>query len=114
MDSILTSVKKILGIKEEYDVFDPDLIMYINSVFVILSQIGIASGKSYSIYDDTQNWTDYIPESPTLELVKTYVCAKVRMMFDPPTSSILSETYDRLIQELEERLKYEVETIIND
>ena len=109
MDSILTSVKKVLGIKEEYEHFDADIIMHINTVFMILNQMGIGDG-SFTIHDKDAIWTDYLENGPKLEMVKTYVSAKVKMVFDPPSSSVLSEAYNKVIQELEWRLNYEYET----
>lgn len=109
MDSILTSVKKVLGIKEEYEHFDADIIMHINTVFMILNQMGIGDG-SFTIQDKDAIWTDYLENGPKLEMVKTYVSAKVKMAFDPPSSSVLSEAYNKVIQELEWRLNYEYET----
>ena len=109
VDSILTSVKKVLGIKEEYEHFDADIIMHINTVFMILNQMGIGDG-SFTIQDKDAIWTDYLENGPKLEMVKTYVSAKVKMVFDPPSSSVLSEAYNKVIQELEWRLNYEYET----
>ena len=60
MESILTSIKKLLGITEEYDQFDPDIIMHINSVFMVLTQLGVGPAEGFSIEDDTAVWTDFI------------------------------------------------------
>lgn len=62
-DSILTSVKKMLGLSEEYDAFDLDIITHINSVFTILTQIGVGPGNGFMIEDKTPVWTDFIQDS---------------------------------------------------
>lgn len=106
MDSILTSIKKLLGITEEYEHFDPDIIMHINSVFMILTQMGVGPSEGFSISDKYAEWTDFIPEINTgqLEAVKSYMGLKVRLLFDPPASSAVTETMNRMISEFEWRL----------
>lgn len=109
MDSILTSVKKLLGIAEEDTSFDTDLIIHINSVFSILIQLGVGSPEGFSIEDNTAVWTDFIKDGTNLELVKSYVYMKVRLLFDPPTSSSAIETSKSLINELEWRINVTVD-----
>ena len=104
MESILTSIKKLLGIAEEDTNFDQDLIMHINSVFMILTQLGVGPSKGFSIKDENDVWSDYIPEQSSLEAVKSYVYMKVRLMFDPPLSSAVADAINRNISELEWRL----------
>ena len=103
-DSILTTIKKMLGISEEYEHFDIDIITHINSTFSILAQLGVGPDKGFSIHDKTVKWSDYMPENATLEMVKTYVQLKVRMLFDPPSSNAVLESFNRTIRELEFRL----------
>lgn len=109
MDSILTSVKKMLGISEEYEHFDADLIMHINSAFSILTQIGVGPSDGFSIEDESALWTDFTEEKSTIECVKSYVFLKVRLMFDPPMSSAILESMKALISELEWRLNVAVD-----
>ena len=110
MDSILNTVKKSCGISEDYDVFDTDIIMHINSVFMILYQMGVGPSTAFRIEDETAVWTDFIPEEEeNFESVKTYVGMKVRLMFDPPSSSSHMECINQLISELEWRLNFESE-----
>lgn len=109
MESILTSVKKMLGIVEEYDHFDADIIMHINSVFSILTQLGVGPSEGFSISDKNAAWTDFIPANPKLEMVKSYVYLKVRLLFDTPTSSAVTEAMNRQISELEWRM-----TVVSD
>lgn len=105
MESILTSIKKMLGIAEDYTQFDADIIMHINSVFTILTQLGVGPSEGFYIEDETAEWLDFIPDLTKLQAVKTYMYLKVRLVFDPASigSSTLA-SYERQIQELEWRL----------
>ena len=105
MDSILTSVKKMLGIAEEYEHFDADLIMHINSVLSILTQLGIGNPEGFAIHDATALWSDFTPSYPKLELIKSYMHTKVKLLFDPPTSSSVLESMKRITDELEWRIQ---------
>lgn len=109
MESILTSVKKMCGITEEYEAFDMDIIMHINSVFMILTQMGVGPAEGFFIEDKDSLWTEFIPESTKLQAVKSYMYLKVRMMFDPSNSGTISERYQQLINELEWRLNVQVD-----
>ena len=109
MDSILTSIKKLLGITEEYEHFDPDIIMHINSAFMILNQLGVGPEEGFSIRDKSSTWDEFIPEGSNLEAVKTYVHLKVKLMFDPPLSSTVIEAIKSQINELEWRLNVSVD-----
>lgn len=108
--SILSSVKKMLGIEPEYTQFDADIIMHINTVFSILHQMGIGPEDGFTITDDSATWEDFIGDSNKLEMVKTYVYFKVRLMFDPPSSSFVLDSMNHQISELEWRLYTQVET----
>ena len=113
MDSILTSIKKLLGITEEYENFDQDIIMHINSAFMILNQLGVGPKSGFSINDKSSTWDEFIPESGNLEAVKTYVHLKVKLMFDPPLSSTVIEAIKSQINELEWRLNVSVDPPID-
>ena len=104
MDSILTSIKKLLGITEDYEHFDQDIIMHINSVFMILTQMGVGPADGFRIEDDSATWSDFTSDLKVLESVKSYMYLKVRLLFDPPTSSSVLDSTNRLISELEWRL----------
>ena len=107
--SILTSIKKLLGIAEEDTSFDHDIIMHINTVFAILAQLGVGPANGFSIEDDGAIWSDYLGNVTNLELVKSYIYMKVRSMFDPPTSSILADAMNKNISELEWRINTTVD-----
>lgn len=111
MDSILTSIKKLLGITAEYKQFDPDLIIHINSVFLILKQIGIGPEQGFSISGEYETWKQFLPEgSENFEAVKSYMYIKVKLLFDPPTSSAVMEAMNRIASEYEWRLNVEAES----
>lgn len=104
MDSILTSIKKLLGIAEDYTQFDSDLIMHINSVFMILTQLGVGPEDGFTIEDAYAEWSDFVSPGDNLELIKSYMHLKVKLLFDPPTNSSLIDSMDRMINEFEWRL----------
>lgn len=108
-DSILTSVKKMLGIAEDYTEFDLDIITHINSVFMILAQIGIGPADGFMIQDKSTTWRDYISSGKNLESVRSYMALKVRLIFDPPLSSSVAEAMKQNITELEFRLNFQAE-----
>lgn len=111
MDSILTSVKKMLGITEEYTQFDADIIMHINSVFMILNQLGIGPNEVFSITDKNAIWDDFKVENQYTEAVKSYTYLRVRLLFDPPSTGPLSEAIERQIKELEWRMNVFVDCL---
>lgn len=110
MDSILDSVKKLLGITKEYTAFDPDIIIHINSVFFTLNQLGVGPEEGFSISDSSTTWEDYLPEGSKLEAVKSYIYLKVRMLFDPPTSSFVLTSMENQAKEYEWRLNVQAES----
>lgn len=110
MDSILTSIKKMLGIAEEYTHFDEDIIMHINSVFMTLTQLGVGPAEGFRIRDDSAIWADFMPDSPVFESVKTYVFLRVKLIFDPPLTSAVIDSYERQIDEFEWRLNVSAES----
>ena len=109
MNSILTSIKKLLGISEEYTQFDEDIIMHINTVFLNLTQLGVGPEEGFVIEDDVASWEDFINDNAQLQAVKTYVYLKVKLLFDPPLSSSVIESMNRMIAELEWRLNAAVD-----
>lgn len=102
--SILKSTKKILGIEAEYDAFDLDVITHINSVFVTLNDLGIGPNEGFMIEDDDALWADFLGSDPRLNSVKSYVYLRVRLLFDPPTSSYLITALNEQVKELEWRI----------
>lgn len=116
MDSILTSVKKMLGIAEDYTHFDADLIIHINTVLTMLRQLGVGPVEGFVITDSTATWDDFLSytDSMELEMVRTYVYHKVKLLFDPPLSSSVLSSTERLTKELEWRLNVAAENYKED
>lgn len=110
MESILTSIKKLLGIAEEYDHFDSDITMHINSVFMVLTQLGVGPSDGFTIHDKSAVWMDFIPDTTKVEALKTYIYLRVKLIFDPPLSAAVMESMNRQISELEWRLNVAAET----
>lgn len=110
MDSILTSIKKLLGITGEYEHFDPDIIMHINSAFSVLTQLGVGPAEGFYIDDESTEWSEFLQNDSRLEFVKTYIYLKVKLGFDPPLSSAVLESINRQISELEWRINVSVDS----
>lgn len=110
-NSILVSTKKTLGLMADYTSFDPDIIMFINSAFASLNQIGVGPEEGFAIEDDIPSWTDFVGSDPRLNQIKTYVFLKVKMLFDPPGTSYLLDAYTKQILEHEWRLNVRRESI---
>lgn len=106
MKSILGSVRKMIGgIAGEESPFDSDLIIHINSVFTIVNQLGVGPKEVYSITGEDETWDDFFSDTKIINLVKSYVYLKVKILFDPPTSGVLHEALERQITEAEWRLR---------
>ena len=108
--SILDSIKKMLGIDASYTIFDQDIIMHINTVFIILNQLGVGPSEGFSIEDNKKTWKDYLNDDTKLESVKSYIYLKVKLLFDPPLSTAVIEAIKQQINELEWRLNVEAES----
>lgn len=114
MKNILNSVKGVLGITEDYTHFDQQLLMHINSVFTILNQLGVGPVKGF-IADDKSDWDDFFKDDELQqELVKSYVYIKVRLLFDPPTSSFVLESLQKQANEYEWRLNVLVDPKVEE
>lgn len=116
-DSILTSVKSKIGMLEDYTEFDNDIVDYINSVFMILKQLGVGPKEGFSITDSSTTWDEFISEpnrKAELQGVKTYIYQKTKLIFDPPQSSALLEALKQSIAEFEWRLNLEAESSDNE
>lgn len=105
-DRILASTKKVLGVPEDYTAFDLDIMTHINTAFSVLTQIGVGPAEGFFIEDGDAVWSDFITDNITLNMVKTYVYLKSRILFDPPTTSFLIEALNKQIAEYETRISY--------
>lgn len=110
MDSILTSIKLLLGITEDYEAFDQQIITHINSVFMILTQLGVGPPEGFMITSKIDTWNEFISDEKKMQLVKSYTYLKVKMLFDPPSSSAVMDCTNRMINEFEWRLNSQAES----
>lgn len=99
--SILTSIKKALGLTEDYTHFDSDIIMHINTVLFRLKSLGVTPSADLIITDYTSVWNDLLIGRTDLEAVKTYVYLNVRLLFDPPQTSFVINSFKEQIATLE-------------
>ena len=104
MDSVLESVKKMLDIDPDYDAFDPELIIHINSALGVAKQVGVQLNPDFIIYDSSKTWSEVVQDPEAIPLVKSYIYLKVKLIFDPPNTGVLHEAMERQIQEFEWRL----------
>lgn len=104
MASILETVKKVLGIPLSHEEFDPEIILHINSVLSTLNQNGVGPDNGFEIEDNAATWESFLGTDPRLNNVKTYTALKVRLVFDPPTTSFAIEAMERIVKELETRI----------
>ena len=109
MESILLSIKKLLGIDENYTQFDTDIIIHINTVLMALTQIGVGPEEGFAIMDEYAVWEEFIGNKNYLNPVKTYVYMRVKLLFDPPLSSAAVESLKNIADEFEWRLQVAVE-----
>ena len=103
-ESILIYVKKLLGIQDDYNHFDPDVIYGINAAFGVLTQLGVGPEEGFMISDDSAKWNDFVADTARLSLIKPYVYLKTRLLFDPPSSKALIDSINKTISEYEYRL----------
>lgn len=112
-DSILNSTKKVLGVEPDYKIFDNDILTFINLAFFNLTQLGVGPVDGYAITSEENVWSEFIGVTKRIESVKTYVALKVRLLFDPPSTSAVLESINRSISELEWRLNLQSEGAFN-
>ena len=109
-NSILSTIKKMLGLDADYDAFDTDIIIHINSALRNLMQLGVGPSTGFSINGDFETWNHFLGEATDLEGVKTYVYLKTRLAFDPPATSFVLEAIKAMISEYEWRINVQVDT----
>lgn len=107
-ESILTTIKKLLGIDSSYTAFDRDIIVNINTTINILYQIGVDSCRNFFVEDDSQTWGEMLDSNTLLNIVQTYMYLRVKSMFDPASGSA-NESLNRIQQELEWRINFTVD-----
>lgn len=105
MDSILTSIKKMLGISSEDTSFDTDIIIFINSIISVLWDLGVGLSETFKIVDSSGTWEQLLGVGKDYESAKTYIYLRVRLLFDPPSNSSILQAYNNQIEELGWRLR---------
>lgn len=99
-DSILKTIRRMIGPDEDYEHFDTDLIIHINSAFSRLCQLGVGPETPFHIRGLEETWCDF-KEPGHLEDIKTYIYLSVRVIFDPPASAVIMDAYQEQIRKLE-------------
>lgn len=110
-ESILDSIKKLVGLDKDYDVFDTDIVMHINSAFFTLNQLGVGPPGGYSVTSDVETWDAFIGNDTRLNAVKSYVYLRVRLLFDPPANSFGISAMEKQVLEYEWRLNVHSENV---
>lgn len=108
MDSILNSVKSYLGLSEDDESFDSDILMAINAVMTVLTQLGVGPEEPFVVRNAMQTWSNLLGENP-IGGVREFVCMRVRMLFDPPTNTYVVQALKEQIDEFEWRILAEVD-----
>lgn len=108
-DSILISIKKMLGIDKDYDVFDLDVMININTILSVLYQLGVESAKDFRIRGIEETWADLSNDTVLVSLLKDYIYLRVRILFDPPNNSFLLNSIEDQIKEFEWRINIQAE-----
>lgn len=110
MESILGSIKKLLGIDPTYTQFDDEIIMHINSAIMVLSQVGLTEADNYAISGAEDTWANFIGARKDIEAIKVYIYMKTKLVFDPPQTGYLVEAMKKQVEELEWRLNIQTDT----
>ena len=108
-DSILNSIKKMLGLDPDYTPFDTDIIIHINSAIMVLRQLGIGPETGFMITGPDEIWADYMGTNTSLEALKAYIYLRVKSVFDPPQSNVAMEAMQKQMDEYVWRLNVEVD-----
>lgn len=108
-DSILVSIKKMLGIDKDYDAFDVDVLININTIMSVLYQLGVDSAKDFRVNGIDESWSDLSDDPILLDLIKDYIYLRVRILFDPPNNSFLLSSISDQIKEFEWRINIQAE-----
>lgn len=108
-ESIFNSIKALLGPDASYDVFDPDIMIHINTALSVLTQLGIGPAEGFMITGPDETWGDFLSNDKRLNMAKTYVYMKVKIAFDPPVNSSVLSAYQEACKEYEWRLNVTVD-----
>lgn len=101
--SIVNSIKNVLGLASDYTAFDESVLMFANTAFSTLTQLGVGP-VVFQVTDDSLEWSEFSDDDTLLGLVKTYVLLRVKMLFDPPTTGYLVTSAKEQLEQLEWRI----------
>lgn len=104
-ESILTSIKLMLGLTADYTPFDQQILMCINTAMNAMTQVGIGPIEGFVIRDASTTWSEYLGDDVRMEAAKTALYIRTRLLFDPPANGTLEETLKEQLAEIEWRLK---------
>ena len=110
-ESILDTIKIMLGLEKDYDAFNTEIVTYINSALFTLSQLGVGPEEGFSITGPDAVWSNFIDEKSNLIAVQTFIKLKVQLLFDPPSNSFAVDAINKQIDELTWRLCLEAEGV---
>lgn len=110
-DSILVTIKKMLGLEDSYSPFDTDIIIHINSAILNLTQMGVGPKEGFTVTDYNEKWSDFLGSEVNLQAAKTYIYLQVKMLFDPPTNSFVMDSMEKQCEKLLWRLNVEAESV---
>ena len=110
-ETILKTVKTLLGLDDESDAFDDEIKLHINGVFLTLKQLNVGPTTGYFLSTGDETWEEFFGTDPVIELVKNYVYLKVRLVFDPPSSSFVLDAYTKQSTEMEFRILVEADKL---
>lgn len=107
---VLIDIKKLIGFDEDYNAFDQDIVIQINSALSILKQIGVEVLSNVTI-DGSEDWEDILGEHADIEMIKNYIYMKTKLVFDPPVNGSVMESIKEQIKEFEWRINFEIEVM---
>lgn len=110
-DSILVTIKKMLGLSDDYTPFDTDITIHINAALMNLTQLGVGPKEGFEISDYNETWEQFLTNNTKLGSVKTYVYLYVKMLFDPPSNSFVMDAMKRQLEEIGWRLNVQAESV---
>ena len=103
-ESILKTIKQLIGCPDDFEQFDLDLMIHINSAFATLTQLGVGPKEGYRITGVDNVWNEFEDDAQKLSLIKDYVYIKTRLLFDPPTTGSLMDSLKEELKEMKWRL----------
>lgn len=102
--SILFSIRKLLGGMSDDPAFETDLLIHINALLAVLTQLGVGPAEGMSIADGSTAWRDLLGDDPKWQIVQTWMYLRTKMIFDPPTIGTVADSMKKQADEYEWRI----------